>query len=424
MSPAADAATRTARRSTRFVSWVRAWRAGLVPFDELADEIAGDEEHLVADAPGTWTDVPLAHGLPVFAKVHPDDIRLVLPAPGDPRGLPGPGELTGAAMLAGEAVMTPDVRRGARGARGTPPAPGWSSRRCCGGSSRCSEYRPVFQIGAAEAEAELAAALGEATAQLTRLDVAQWKPELAGALQALRRPESTATLPPGFDPRARRLFARASVLDQVLALAETNAPGGARQRLRGAAARRGPAAADDRLPAGAGRGLQLAAACLMPDRFAHCTFCGARFTRGQAWPRRCGACGETSYRNPAPVAVAVQPVGEGLLVVRRGIPPARGRLALPGGFIDFGEAWQAAVVRELHEETGLRRTPPAVRHFETVSAPDGTLLIFGLLPRLAELPASGGESLETLGWEVLSGPAELGFSLHTAVAERFFATAG
>jgi hypothetical protein len=88
-------------------------------------------------------------------------------------------------------------------------------------------YRPVFQMGAAEAEGELTLALGEATNQLTKLDVAQWKPELAGALQALRRPESTATLPPGFDPRARRLFARASVLDQVLALAETNAPGGA-----------------------------------------------------------------------------------------------------------------------------------------------------------------------------------------------------
>src|SRR4029453_7465723 len=91
MSPAADAATRTARRSTRFVAWVRAWRAGLVPFDELADEIARDEEHLVADAPGTWTDVPLPHGLAVFAKVHPDDIRLVLPAPGAPRAPPRPG---------------------------------------------------------------------------------------------------------------------------------------------------------------------------------------------------------------------------------------------------------------------------------------------------------------------------------------------
>jgi hypothetical protein len=89
------------------------------------------------------------------------------------------------------------------------------------------EYRAVFQLGAAEAEGELTAALSEATTQLTKLDIAQWKPELAGALQALRRPESTETLPPGFDPRARRLFARASVLDQVLALADLNAPGAA-----------------------------------------------------------------------------------------------------------------------------------------------------------------------------------------------------
>jgi hypothetical protein len=226
MSPAADAATRTARRSTRFVAWIRAWRAGLVPFDELADEIAGDEEHLVADAPGTWTDVPLPHALPAFAKVHPDDIRLVLPAPGDPRGLPGPGDLTGAAMLAGEAVMTPEfgvvpeVRRHTSGSGVEFETVSW---RFFG----VHDYRPVFQMGAAEAETELTIALAEATTRLAKLDVAQWKPELAGALQALRRPESTATLPPGFDPRARRLFARAGVLDQVLALAETTAPGGA-----------------------------------------------------------------------------------------------------------------------------------------------------------------------------------------------------
>src|SRR6185295_19230788 len=109
MSPAAGAATLATRRSTRFVAWVRAWRAGLVPYDELADEIAGDEEHLVADAPGTWTDVPLRTGLPTLAKLHPDSIRLVLPAPGDPRGLPGPGPFSGAALLAGEAVVTPEL---------------------------------------------------------------------------------------------------------------------------------------------------------------------------------------------------------------------------------------------------------------------------------------------------------------------------
>jgi hypothetical protein len=226
MHPAANAATLTARRSTRFVAWVRAWRAGLAPFDELAGEIAGDEEHLVADAPGTWTDVPLRDGLPVLAKLHPDDIRLVLPAPGDPRGLPGPGPMTGAALVAGEAVMTPDlgivpeVRRHTSGSGMTFETVLWRV-------FAVPEYRAGFQIAPAEAAAELTTALAEATTQLTRLDVAQWRPELAGALQALRRPESTATLPPGFDPRARRLFARASVLDQVLALAEHSAPGGA-----------------------------------------------------------------------------------------------------------------------------------------------------------------------------------------------------
>src|SRR3954464_14823014 len=120
----------------------------------------------------------------------------------------------------------------------------------------------------------------------------------------------------------------------------------------------------------------------MPDRFAHCTFCGARFTPQQPWPRRCAACGETSYRNPAPVAVAVQPVGDGLLLVRRGIAPALGRLALPGGFIEVGESWQEALVRELAEETGLSVSPQAVRLYDALSAPDGTLLIFGELPPL------------------------------------------
>ncbi|MEV4639572.1 NUDIX domain-containing protein [Actinoplanes sp. NPDC049548] len=161
----------------------------------------------------------------------------------------------------------------------------------------------------------------------------------------------------------------------------------------------------------------------MPDRFAHCTFCGARFTPGRQWPRRCAACGETSYRNPTPVAVALQPVGGGLLAIRRGIPPAEDRLALPGGFIELGETWQEAAARELWEEAGLRGDPDSVRLFDTLSAPDGTLLVFGLFPALAteaELPAPAatGETRERL---VLHEPQPLGFELHTRVADHWFA---
>ncbi|WP_089156076.1 hypothetical protein [Micromonospora sp. NBS 11-29] len=228
-SPATGAATLTPRRSSRFVAWVRAWRAGLVPFDEVADAIAGDEEHLVADAPGTWTDVSLREALPSLAKHSPDEIRLVLPAPGDPRGLPGPGAFTGAALLAGEAVvasglgLVPEVRTHTSGSGMTWETVLWRVHPLPVDAPKASLSTP----GAAEAEAELAAALAETTAALTRLDVAQWRPELAGALAALRRPDGTTDLPPGFDPRARRLFARAAVLDRVLALAGESAPGGA-----------------------------------------------------------------------------------------------------------------------------------------------------------------------------------------------------
>ena len=44
----------------------------------------------------------------------------------------------------------------------------------------------------------------------------------------------------------------------------------------------------------------------------------------------------------------------GVVVIRRDIEPFRGELALPGGFIETGESWREAAVRELSEETGLR----------------------------------------------------------------------
>jgi hypothetical protein len=226
MSPAARAATLAVRRSTRFVTWVRAWRAGLVPYDEVAAEIAEDEEHVAADAPGTWTEVPLGEILSLFAPLHPDQVRLVLPAPGDPRGLPGPGEFTGAALVAQEAVLAgehglvPEVRQHTSGSGDVFQTVLWRVYQLPG---EPADPGPAVR----EAEGELNAALAEATAALARLDVAQWRPELAGALATLRRPDFAGDLPPGYDARARRLYARAAVLDGVLALAGQSAPGGA-----------------------------------------------------------------------------------------------------------------------------------------------------------------------------------------------------
>ena len=214
------------RRSARFVTWARAWRAGSVSYDDVADETAGDEEHLVADAPGAWTDIPLREAIGSLSRLHPDEIRLVLPVPGDPRGLPGPGPFTMAALetaegvLAGQLGLVPQVRTHTSGSGDTFEIVVWQAYPVSGPTSG-GEPSP------AEAESDLSAALAEATATLTRLDVAAWRPELAGALAALRRPDNGTDLPPGFSPRARRLFARASVLDRMLALAGEVTPGGA-----------------------------------------------------------------------------------------------------------------------------------------------------------------------------------------------------
>jgi ADP-ribose pyrophosphatase YjhB (NUDIX family) len=68
----------------------------------------------------------------------------------------------------------------------------------------------------------------------------------------------------------------------------------------------------------------------------------------------CPACGFHLHFNPAVAAgVIVQGEDGRVLLLRRALEPARGKLAFPGGFIDQGENVEDAVHRETREETGL-----------------------------------------------------------------------
>jgi len=157
-----------------------------------------------------------------------------------------------------------------------------------------------------------------------------------------------------------------------------------------------------------------------PTRNSHCSYCGAPFADGQPWPRTCATCGQMSFLNPLPVAVVLVPVGNGLLAVRRAIPPRAGELALPGGYINLGESWQAAGAREVFEETGVTIDPATIRDFRVLSAPDGTVLIFGLAAPL-EGPAPALVANEEVSeLVVLERPTQLAFSLHTRVVDEYF----
>ena len=61
------------------------------------------------------------------------------------------------------------------------------------------------------------------------------------------------------------------------------------------------------------------------------------------------------YKRPALTvdAIVLDPQGR-LLLIQRGREPFKGHYALPGGFVDYREAVEKAVIRELEEETGLK----------------------------------------------------------------------
>jgi 8-oxo-dGTP diphosphatase len=67
-----------------------------------------------------------------------------------------------------------------------------------------------------------------------------------------------------------------------------------------------------------------------------CPECGHRFER---------------YRNPVPTVDILITFGGGIVLIERRNPPSG--WALPGGFVDYGESFEAAAVREAREETGL-----------------------------------------------------------------------
>jgi ADP-ribose pyrophosphatase YjhB (NUDIX family) len=124
-------------------------------------------------------------------------------------------------------------------------------------------------------------------------------------------------------------------------------------------------------------------------------------------------------RNPYLTVDVIIETGGGIVLIRRKNPPPG--WAIPGGFVDYGETIEDAIVREAKEETGL--DIENLRQFHTYSDPKrdprhhtvSTIFI----ATASGIPTAGDDAKEARIFTRDSLPDDLAFD-HREILEDYF----
>ncbi|MHC4648470.1 MAG: NUDIX hydrolase [Planctomycetota bacterium] len=92
----------------------------------------------------------------------------------------------------------------------------------------------------------------------------------------------------------------------------------------------------------------------LPSTFRSCPKCGSTNLTFRDKAIVCRDCDFVFYHNTAAAVAAIIKRQSEIILVRRAKAPEKGKLDLPGGFVDYGETAEEALRREVYEELNLR----------------------------------------------------------------------
>ncbi|RBY90721.1 hypothetical protein [Blastococcus sp. TF02A-26] len=203
----------------RFAAWSTAWLSGRCSFDEALDALTGETAHSVSELPGADGAVPLGTALAALRGRGERRFSLVLPVPGDVRGLPRARGLPEPALAAGQVAVGSTLA--------LVPQPLGSEMVAWTAFPLSSPAPPPVEGTLRAASGALDLAVGDAARTLVGLDLARWHPEVPALLAGLAKAAAAPGMPADTDPLALSVLSRAQRLARVLDLAMADAPGAA-----------------------------------------------------------------------------------------------------------------------------------------------------------------------------------------------------
>src|SRR5207244_7547999 len=124
---------------------------------------------------------------------------------------------------------------------------------------------------------------------------------------------------------------------------------------------------------------------------------GARLLAGpslRVWP----GCVWIFFRNPKVVVTALIEDEGRVLLVLRDSEPGRGLWGLPGGFVDWDEHPEVAMVRECREEVQVTVEPVELLAVQHVVHEDEGIVVLPYRARLVGGEPAAGDEVQEVGW--------------------------